>query len=45
MFEPLSKQRAELAKLIDCHTEWDGTRETTIPSLFFFLPLHEYYWT
>jgi AraC-like DNA-binding protein len=35
MFEPLSKQRAELAKLIDCHTEWDGTRETAIPSLFF----------
>ena len=35
MFEPLSKQRDELSKLIDCHTEWDGTRETAIPSLFF----------
>jgi AraC-like DNA-binding protein len=35
MFESLSKQRAELAKLIDCHTEWDGTRETAIPSIFF----------
>lgn len=35
MFEPLSKQRAELAKIIDCHTEWDGTSETAIPSLFF----------
>lgn len=35
MFEPLSKQSAELAKFIECHTEWDGTRETAISSLFF----------
>lgn len=35
MFEQLYRQRIELAKIIESHTERDGTRLTTIPSLFF----------
>ncbi|MFJ5624606.1 AraC family transcriptional regulator N-terminal domain-containing protein [Peribacillus loiseleuriae] len=35
MFEQIYKQRAELVKLIDRHTEQDGSHATEIPSLFF----------
>ncbi|RLQ94526.1 AraC family transcriptional regulator [Falsibacillus albus] len=35
MFEQLSKQRVELANIVENHTERDGSHKTAIPSLFF----------
>jgi AraC-like DNA-binding protein len=35
MFEQLYRQRIELTKIIEGHTEQDGTYNTDIPSLFF----------